>query len=142
MVALPGTVFKIEFAYFNLPPKDTELNECNDYLSVRDGGRLFSEEIIRMCGSEPERSHVSTTDNKVVISFKSDSVQDKPDNGFKLKITALEKSKTEAKYVAGKLIFGRLTDFASMLHFYTPWKPQKTSVCLIFSGGYRIGTLM
>lgn len=119
MVALPGTVFKIEFAYFNLPPKDTESNECNDYLSVRDGGRLFSKEIILMCGSEPEKSHVSTTDNKVVISFKSDGIEDKPDNGFKLKITAFEKPKTEAKSVAGELIFGKLTHFASMFHFYT-----------------------
>lgn len=129
MVALPGTIFKTEFIYFNLPPKDIESNECNDYLSVRDGGHLFSEEIIRMCGSEPEKSHVSTTDNKIVISFKSDSVQDKLDNGFKLKIIALEKPKTEAKYVAGKLVFGRLIGFASC-SISIPHEKLKKPVCV------------
>ena len=34
-----------------------------------------------------------------------------------------------------------LTKFRPMSPFYTPWKHQKTFVFLVFSGGYKIGTL-
>ena len=35
-----------------------------------------------------------------------------------------------------------LTHFQHMFDFYTPWKHQKTSGFLMFSGGYRSGTLV
>ena len=35
--------------------------------------------------------------------------------------------------------FKNLTHFSPMLHFYTPWKRQKTFDFLMFSGGIEIG---